>query len=95
VVSARGEEGLASLVEEIRRDGGEATYVVADTSEFGQVKAVAERAAEEYGTLDTWVHLAAVGLFAAFEETTPRSSPASWTLTSWARSTGRWPHCPT
>ena len=47
VVSARGEEGLASLVEEIRRDGGEATYVVADTSEFGQVKAVAERAAEE------------------------------------------------
>jgi NAD(P)-dependent dehydrogenase (short-subunit alcohol dehydrogenase family) len=71
VVSARGEEGLASLEEEIRRDGGEATYVVADTSEFGQVKAVAERAAEEYGTLDTWVHLAAVGLFATFDETTP------------------------
>ena len=71
VVSARGEEGLGSLVEEIRRDGGEATYVVADTSEFEQVKAVAERAAEEYGTLDTWVHLAAVGLFATFEETTP------------------------
>src|SRR5215216_2298864 len=71
VVSARGEEGLASLVEEIRREGGEATYAVADTSEFEQVKAVAERAVEEYGTLDTWVHLAAVGLFATFEETTP------------------------
>jgi NAD(P)-dependent dehydrogenase (short-subunit alcohol dehydrogenase family) len=71
VVSARGEEGLASLVEEIRREGGEATYVVADTSEFDQVKVVAERAVEEYGTLDTWVHLAAVGLFATFEETTP------------------------
>jgi NAD(P)-dependent dehydrogenase (short-subunit alcohol dehydrogenase family) len=72
VVSARGEEGLASLVEEIRREGGEATYAVADTSEFEQVKAVAERAVEEYGTLDTWVHLAAVGLFATFEETTPK-----------------------
>jgi NAD(P)-dependent dehydrogenase (short-subunit alcohol dehydrogenase family) len=71
VVSARGEEGLASLVEEIRREGGEATYVVADTSEFEQVEAVVERAVEEYGTLDTWVHLAAVGLFATFEETTP------------------------
>src|SRR5829696_704083 len=71
VVSARGEEGLASLVEEIRREGGEATYVVADTSEFDQVKVVAERAVEEYGTLDTWVHLAAVGLFATFEQTTP------------------------
>jgi short-subunit dehydrogenase len=26
---------------------------------------------EEYGRLDTWVHLAAVGLFATFEQTTP------------------------
>jgi NAD(P)-dependent dehydrogenase (short-subunit alcohol dehydrogenase family) len=32
---------------------------------------VADRAVEEYGRLDTWVHLAAVGLFVAFEETTP------------------------
>jgi NAD(P)-dependent dehydrogenase (short-subunit alcohol dehydrogenase family) len=71
VVSARGEEGLDSLVEEIRREGGEATAVVADTSDFGQVKAVADRAVEEYGRLDTWVHLAAVGLFATFEQTTP------------------------
>ena len=71
VVAARGEQGLDSLVEEIRRDGGEAVSVSADTSEFDQVKAVAERAVEEYGRLDTWVHLAAVGLFATFEQTTP------------------------
>src|SRR5919107_1851972 len=48
-----------------------ATVVVSDTSEFGQVRAVADRAVEQYGRLDTWVHLAAVGLFATFEETTP------------------------
>jgi NAD(P)-dependent dehydrogenase (short-subunit alcohol dehydrogenase family) len=71
VVSARGEEGLDSLVEEIRREDGEAIAVPADTSEFDQVKAVADRAVQEYGRLDTWVHLAAVGLFATFEETTP------------------------
>jgi len=71
VVSARGEEGLDSLVEEIRQEGGQATAVVADTSEFEQVKAVADRAVEEYGRLDTWVHLAGVGLFATFEQTTP------------------------
>ena len=53
MVSARGEEGLDSLVEEIRAEGGEATAVVADTSDFGQVKAVADRAVEEYGRLDT------------------------------------------
>jgi NAD(P)-dependent dehydrogenase (short-subunit alcohol dehydrogenase family) len=71
VVSARGEEGLGSLVEQIRDEGGEAIAVPADTSEFEQVKAVADRAVEEYGRIDTWVHLAAVGLFATFEETTP------------------------
>jgi len=71
VVSARGEEGLDSLVEEIRAEGGDASYVVAEVTDFDQVKAVADRAVEEYGRLDSWVHLAAVGLFATFEQTTP------------------------
>ncbi len=71
VVSARGEPGLRSLVEEIREGGGEAAAVVADAAEFEQVESVADRAAEEYGRLDTWVHVAGVGLFAAFEDTTP------------------------
>jgi NAD(P)-dependent dehydrogenase (short-subunit alcohol dehydrogenase family) len=53
VVSARSEEGLGTLVEEIRDEGGEATMAIADTSEFDQVKAVADRAVEEYGRLDT------------------------------------------
>ena len=71
VVSARNGEGLHSLVEEIRHRGGEATAVVADVTDFDQVKAVADTAAERYGRLDTWVHLAAISIFAPFEETTP------------------------
>jgi NAD(P)-dependent dehydrogenase (short-subunit alcohol dehydrogenase family) len=71
VVSARSEEGLASLVEEILAEGGEAIAVPAETAQFEQVKAVADRAVQQYGRLDTWVHLAAVGLFATFEQTTP------------------------
>ena len=71
VVSARSEKGLNSLVDEIRGKGGQATAVPAEVTEFEQVEAVADRAVEEYGRLDTWVHLAAVGLFATFEETTP------------------------
>ncbi|MDP9474684.1 MAG: SDR family NAD(P)-dependent oxidoreductase, partial [Actinomycetota bacterium] len=71
VVSTRNESGLDSLVEEIRAQGGQAIAVPADTAEFDEVKAVADRAVEEYGRLDTWVHLAAVGLFATFEQTTP------------------------
>jgi NAD(P)-dependent dehydrogenase (short-subunit alcohol dehydrogenase family) len=53
-----------------RAEGGDASYVVAEVTDFDQVKAVADRAVEEYGRLDTWVHLAAVGLFATFEQTT-------------------------
>src|ERR671926_1489745 len=71
VASARGEQGLNSLVEEIRHDGAEAVAVPVDVVEFEQVKAVADRAVQEYGRLDTWVHLAAVGLYATFEQTTP------------------------
>src|SRR5829696_1323404 len=71
VVSARSEEGLASLVEEILDKGGEVVSIPAEASEFEQVKAVADRDVEEDGRLDTWVHLAAVGLFATFEQTTP------------------------
>src|SRR5215208_3489723 len=71
VVSARNEKGLNSLVEEIRGKGGQATAIPAEVTDFEQVKAVADGAVEVYGRLDTWVHLAAVGLFATFEETTP------------------------
>src|SRR5215218_7785786 len=71
VVSGRNEKGLSSLVEEIRGKGGQATAMPAEVTEFEQVKAVADRAVEMYGRLDTWVHLAAVLLVASFEDTTP------------------------
>ena len=71
VVSARSEQGLASLVQEIRGAGGEAISVAADVAEFEQVQAVADRAVAEYGRIDTWVHNAAVLLHALFEDTTP------------------------
>lgn len=71
VVSARSESGLASLVDEIRRSGGEATYIVADVSNFEQVKAIADKTVEVYGRLDTWVHAAATGILAPFEKITP------------------------
>ena len=70
VAAARSEAGLRSLVEQIRADGGEATAVVADVTSLAQVQSVAERAVEEYGRLDTWVHLAAVLVVAPFEDVT-------------------------
>jgi len=71
VIAARGERGLQTLAHEIRRKGGQAEYVVADASEFEQVKRIAEQAIESYGRLDTWVQTAGVGMWARFEQTTP------------------------
>ncbi|MDP9378550.1 MAG: SDR family oxidoreductase [Chloroflexota bacterium] len=71
VVSARSEPGLRSLVDEIRAEGGEATAIPADVSDFDQVRAIADGAVQQYGRLDTWVHAAAVLLYATFEDTTP------------------------
>lgn len=71
VVSARSEHGLHSLVEDIRQAGGKATAIAADVTEFEQVKAVADRAIQEYGRIDTWVQLASVAVWGTFEQTTP------------------------
>lgn len=70
VVSARSEQGLNSLVEEIRSQGGTATAIAADVSNFNQTQAIADKAIEVFGRLDTWVHLAAVEIYAPFEKTT-------------------------
>jgi NAD(P)-dependent dehydrogenase (short-subunit alcohol dehydrogenase family) len=70
VVAARNEEGLRTLSEEIARLDGTATHVVADVTAFDQVKAVADQAIQLYGRLDTWIHTAAVNLYATFEQTT-------------------------
>lgn len=71
LVSARSESGLASLVDEIQKAGGEATYIIADVSDFQQVKAIADKTVEVYGRIDTWVHAAATGILAPFENITP------------------------
>lgn len=71
VVAARNAQALEALAAAIRQRGGTAIAVPADTTDFEQVKAVAARAVQEYGRLDTWVHLAGVSIYAPFEETTP------------------------
>jgi NAD(P)-dependent dehydrogenase (short-subunit alcohol dehydrogenase family) len=71
VVAARGEPGLASLVDEITGRGGEATYVTCDVTDTAQVDAVATAAVQAFGSIDTWVNVAAVTVYAGFEETLP------------------------
>jgi NAD(P)-dependent dehydrogenase (short-subunit alcohol dehydrogenase family) len=71
VLAARSQTELDGLAAEITADGGTALAVAVDVSEFEQVQALAERAATEFGRIDTWVHLAGVSMWARFEDTQP------------------------
>ncbi|MFT3768175.1 MAG: SDR family oxidoreductase [Minicystis sp.] len=71
VVAARNQKGLDAVVAEIERKGGEALAIVADTARVEEVKRVAERAVARFGRIDTWAHVAGVGLWSPFEMTKP------------------------
>ncbi|UXY14154.1 SDR family oxidoreductase [Chitiniphilus purpureus] len=71
VVAARGKPGLDSLVEQITAQGGQAAAMVADAADFAQVTAVADFAVRTFGTLDTWVQVAAVYVVGRFQDLTP------------------------
>lgn len=70
IVAARSKEGLSTLVESIERAGGKAAYQIADVADEAQVKAVAQKAVDTFGRLDTWVHCAAISIYATAENTT-------------------------
>ena len=63
VIAARNDEGLESLHNEILRLGGTATPVVADTTDPAQMKALAGKAVETYGRIDTWAHVAGGSIY--------------------------------
>ena len=52
VVSGRGEDRLATVVNEIRQGGGSAVAVAADVSKEAEVAAMVDRAVSEFGRLD-------------------------------------------
>jgi NAD(P)-dependent dehydrogenase (short-subunit alcohol dehydrogenase family) len=71
VVAGRGHAALHAFADELRQAGGEALAVTAEAASYAQVEAVAAAAEAHYGRLDTWVHTAAVSLYAPLAEVTP------------------------
>src|SRR5215213_256112 len=68
VLAARDAESLSALEEEIRRGGGRALAVPTDVSVEAEVQALADRAAESLGGIDTWVNNAGISGYGAFEQ---------------------------
>lgn len=71
VVSGRSLASLTDLVREIEAEGGQTSAYEADVSQFEQMQALAEHAVQRFGRIDTWVHAAAVSIYAPFQETKP------------------------
>jgi short-subunit dehydrogenase len=69
LLTARNEQALRALCEELHARGGTAAYVAADVAEEAQVRAVAARADTLYGGFDTWINNAGVGIYGKLGET--------------------------
>ena len=60
IAIARRKDKLDQLVSEITKFEGEATAFEADVTSFDQMKSVAKKAVETYGSLDVWINNAGV-----------------------------------
>lgn len=69
VLAARNDEALQTLRREVERLGGRALAVPTDVSDFDQVTALASRAVERFGRIDTWVNNASVSTYGTVEHT--------------------------
>lgn len=63
VLAARSKQALQQLTEEIKAQGGEAVYVVADVAERADMDKIAETAVQHFGGFDTWVNNAGVSIY--------------------------------
>ena len=70
VCAARSTMALDTLVEEIRGAGGQAVAVPTDVADPAAVRALAELAEQQFARIDTWVNLAAVGIWGRVEDIT-------------------------
>lgn len=68
VLAARDEPSLRQAVADIRAQGGQAVYVVADVADPEAVGHLAEVAIKEFGGFDTWVNNAGTPIYGLIEE---------------------------
>ena len=69
VLVARDEAALRNVATEVEALGGRALVVVTDVSDVEQVQQVADRAAEHFGRIDTWVNNAGIAAYGTVEQT--------------------------
>lgn len=68
VCAARGAQALETLVREIEGSGGTAVAVPTDVADPAAVRLLADTAVERFGGIDTWINVAAVGVWGRIED---------------------------
>jgi short-subunit dehydrogenase len=68
VLTARNEDALRKLTEELHNQGASACYVLADVGRQEEVQHVGEVAIARFGRIDTWINNAGVGIFGRNED---------------------------
>ena len=68
VLAARNGAALAEAEREIRAAGGKAIHVVTDVAKREDLEALADAAIDAYGSFDTWVNDAGLGIFGRLDE---------------------------
>jgi short-subunit dehydrogenase len=83
VLTARSEQTLSEIVEDIVQAGGEAISVAADVSERDALQAVADAAIEEFGRIDTWINDAGVSIYGRLDEVDDEDSRRLFETNFW------------
>jgi short-subunit dehydrogenase len=68
MLSARNEQDLRRVTQEIRGRGGRASFVVADVADPEGMMRLADAAVREFGGIDTWVNNAGVSIYGKLTE---------------------------
>ena len=83
VLTARNEDALRRLAEEIRGRGGRAEYQAADVADPAQVDAVAAKAVEAFGGFDAWVNDAGAFIYGRMEDVSLQDQRRLFDVTYW------------
>lgn len=68
-LTSRNEEDLRKICDDIRAQGGECDYEVADVAQEGSLERVARKCEQRFGGFDTWVNNAGTSIYGRILET--------------------------
>ncbi|WP_299823171.1 SDR family oxidoreductase [uncultured Pontibacter sp.] len=83
VLASRNGEALAKIEQQIKQEGGQAIYVVADVGRQEDIYKISDAAIGRFGGFDTWVNDAGVSIYGRLEEVSDEDSRRLFDTNFW------------